>query len=206
MGALPVTIWSDYTCPFCYVGLARAEWLERRFGARIEWLPFFLHPEYPDEGLPRTELEQRYGPGIHEHTRRLVEAAGLTYNPSPKLPNTLRAHQVTEFARDAGLHDPVHSRLMHAYWSEGADLGDDEMLLDLAVDAGLERAETAAVLADGRYADRVAVSTQEANRIGVNAVPAFVLDRRLLVLGAQPEEFFEQAVAQLAETEEGDAP
>jgi predicted DsbA family dithiol-disulfide isomerase len=131
----------------------------------------------------------------------MVEAAGLTYDPSPKLPNTRRALEVTEAARDAGIHDPVHTRLMHAYWSEGRDLGDTEVLLDLVAEAGLDRDVAAQALADGRYSDRVVASTQEANRIGINAIPAFVLDSRLLVLGAQPEELFEQAVAQLAEPE-----
>src|SRR5262245_53752643 len=134
MNVLPVTIWSDYTCPFCYVGLARAEWLEQRFGARVDWLPFFLHPEYPEEGLPRSDLERRYGAGVHEHTQRMVEAAGLTYNPSPKLPNTRKALEVTEAARDAGVHDPVHTRLMHAYWSEAQDLGETEVVLDLVAE------------------------------------------------------------------------
>ena len=134
----------------------------------------------------------------------MVEAAGLTYNPSQKLPNTRQALEVTEAAREAGLHDPVHTRLMHAYWSEGKDLGDTEVLLDLVADAGLDRDVAVEALADGRYSDRVVASTQEANRIGINAIPAFVLDRRLLVLGAQPQELFEQAVAQLKESAEPD--
>ena len=121
----------------------------------------------------------------------------MTYGPSPKLPNTLHALQVTELARDRDLHGPVHTRLMHAYWSEGADLGDDEVLLALVAGVGLDRDEAAETIAEGSYGDRVAASTQEANRIGINAIPAFVLGRRLLVLGAQPEELFEQAVAQL---------
>ncbi len=123
----------------------------------------------------------------------------MTYDPSSRLPNTLHALQVTELARDRDLHEPVHTRLMHAYWSEGKDLGDDEVLLDLVAEAGLDRDEAAAVIADGDYADRISASTQEANRAGINAIPAFVLDRRLLVLGAQPEELFEQAVEQLRE-------
>jgi predicted DsbA family dithiol-disulfide isomerase len=132
----------------------------------------------------------------------MVESAGLTFAPSPKLPNTLHALQVTELARDRDLHEPVHTRLMHAYWSEEADLGNDEVLLDLVVEAGLDRDEAAAAIADGRYADRVTQSTQDANRLGINAIPAFVLDRRLLVLGAQPEQVFEQAVAQLPDGEQ----
>jgi predicted DsbA family dithiol-disulfide isomerase len=104
---------------------------------------------------------------------------------------------VTELARDRDLHGPVHTRLMHAYWSEGRDLGDDDVLLELVTEAGLDRDEAAETLADGSYVDRVTASTQEANRIGINAIPAFVLGRRLLVLGAQPEAVFEQAVEQL---------
>jgi predicted DsbA family dithiol-disulfide isomerase len=106
---------------------------------------------------------------------------------------------VTELARDRDLHEPVHTRLMHAYWSERADLGDDDVLLDLVSEAGLDREAAGAVIAEGDYADRVVASTQEANRLGINAIPAFVLDRRLLVLGAQPEEAFERAVTHLGE-------
>jgi predicted DsbA family dithiol-disulfide isomerase len=104
---------------------------------------------------------------------------------------------VTELARDRDLHDPVHTRLMHAYWSGGRDLGNDDVLLELVTEAGLDRDEAAETLAEGRYVDRVTASTHEANRIGINAIPAFVLGRRLLVLGAQPEAVFEQAVEQL---------
>jgi predicted DsbA family dithiol-disulfide isomerase len=73
------------------------------------------------------------------------------------------------------------------------------VLLDLVAEAGLDRDEAAEVVAEGRYSDRVVASTQDANRLGINAIPAFVLDRRLLVLGAQPEDAFAQAVAQLRE-------
>jgi predicted DsbA family dithiol-disulfide isomerase len=93
---------------------------------------------------------------------------------------------------------------MHAYWSQGQNLGDDDVLLDLVAEAGLDRDEAAAVIAGGRYSDEVVASTREANRLGINAIPAFVLDRRLLVLGAQPEELFEQAVRQLREEEPTD--
>lgn len=147
--------------------------------------------------MPRAELERRYGPGVHGHTQRVIEAAGLTFNPPATMPNTLHALQVTELARDRDLHEPVHTRLMHAYWSEGADLGDDEVLLDLVAEAGLDRAEAEAVIAEGRYSDRVAASTQEATRHGIHAIPAFVLGGRLLVMGAQPEDVFAQAVEQL---------
>ena len=89
---------------------------------------------------------------------------------------------------------------MHAYWSEGADIGDDDVLLDLVTEAGLAREDAEAALANGIYVDRVLASTRRAHAHGINAIPAFVLDDRLLVMGAQPHAVFERALAML-ETE-----
>jgi predicted DsbA family dithiol-disulfide isomerase len=185
------------------VALERAAWLEREHGASVEWLPFDLHPEYPDEGIPRSELHRRYPEDVHERTRQMVEAAGLEYNPPPDVvPRSREALEVTELARDRGLHEQVHMRLMHAYWSEGRNIGDRETLLGLVAEAGLDRAEAAAALDEGTYSDRVDASTYEAQRNGINAIPAFVLDRRLLLLGAQPHEIFERAVEQVGAADE----
>jgi predicted DsbA family dithiol-disulfide isomerase len=170
----------------------------------VEWLPFDLHPEYPAGGIPRAEHEARYPEDAHRHVRAMIEDAGFRFAPAEDVvPNSQKALQVTELARDRGLHEPVHSRLMRAYWSEGADIGDEAILLALVSEAGLDGDEAAEGLAEGRFAERVQASTREANLHGINAIPAFVLDRRLLVLGAQPEELFEQAVSQLS-SEEGE--
>ena len=170
----------------------------------MTWLPFDLHPEYPPGGLPREQLHARYGDAFHERLKRSFEAAGLVYNPPPDVvPNTIRALSLTEMARDRGLHRPVHDRLMHAYWEEARNLGDPEVLREVAVEVGLAEAEVAAAMVDGGLADRVHASTAQAQSIGVTGVPAFVLDNRLLVLGAQPRRVFEQALAQLREQDDG---
>jgi predicted DsbA family dithiol-disulfide isomerase len=164
----------------------------------VDWLPFDLHPEYPPEGIPRAELHARYGEEFQARVREMVEGAGYQYNPPPKVvPNSQKALQVTELARDSGLHEAVHSRLMRAYWCEAADIGNEELLLGLVAEAGLDPGEAREALADGRYVARVEASTQAANRHGIHAIPAFVLGERLLVLGAQPEESFERAVEEL---------
>ena len=169
----------------------------------MQWLPFDLHPEYPREGIPRAELHARYGEGFQQRVRELIEQAGLLYRPPPDVvPNSRAALELTELARDAGLHEQVHERLMRAYWSEAADIGDEETLLALVAEAGVDRDEARAALAERRYAERVDASTAEAHRHGINAIPAFVLDRRLLLLGAQPHEVFEHALAELEEREE----
>ncbi len=173
--------------------------MERRFGARIEWLPFDLHPEYPPEGISRAELNARYGDEHRANVRRMVEECGYTYNPPAEVvPNSRKALAVTELARDLGLHEAVHTRLMDAYWAEAQNIGDEDTLLSLVAEAGLDRAEAAEAIADGRYLARIAGSTREANQLGINAIPSFVLANRLLLVGAHPESVFERAFEQLA--------
>jgi predicted DsbA family dithiol-disulfide isomerase len=162
-------------------------------------MPFDLHPEYPAAGLPRAQLLARYGgDAMTERMRRFFADRGLDYNPHPEVvPRSLDALRLTELARDLGRHAEMHDRLMDAYWAEAQDIGDHDVLRAEAASVGLPADEVEEVLAGDRYRDRIEASTREAVSVGANAVPAFVLDRRLLVLGAQPDEVFEHAFAQL---------
>ena len=124
--------------------------------------------------------------------------AGLEYDRSDTVPNTKLALRLTELARERGLHAAFHDRLMDAYWSEATNLGDPDELRRLAGDVGLDAAEVERVIADpSAFLDVVEGSTRQAQSIGINAIPAFLLDRRLIVLGAQPVEVFRQAFDQL---------
>ena len=162
------------------------------------WLPFNLHPEYPPEGLPRERLLARYGPGMTDRVRSFFAERGLDYNPNPDVvPNSMHALQLTELGRDLGRPRMVHDRFMDAYWSEAQDIGQIDVLRRLAAEVELPADDVEDVLAGDRYRERIEASTRQAISIGANAVPAFLLDRRLLVLGAQSEELFEQAFAQL---------
>ena len=170
----------------------------------MTWLPFDLPPEYPPDGLPRELLLARYGEDGIDRVRAMFEARGLDYAPHPDVvPNTKAALRLGELAREHGLHGAFHDRLMDAYWQESRNIGDPDELEALGVEAGLGRDDVRDVLASDRYLDPVEAWTAQAVSAGVTGVPAFVLDRRLLVLGAQPEELFEQAFAQLAATAGG---
>jgi predicted DsbA family dithiol-disulfide isomerase len=164
----------------------------------VTWLPFDLHPEYPEAGLPRELLLARYGESGIARVRGMFEANGLAYNPHPEVvPNTMRALRVTELARERGLHQEVHDRLMAAYWEEGRDIGNTDELRSLAVEAGLDGSDVEELLAGDALRDRIHASTAQAQSLGITGIPAFVLDDRLLVLGAQPREVFERAFEQL---------
>lgn len=163
----------------------------------MTWLPFDLHPEYPREGIPRSQLHARYGEAFHDRLRQRFAEQGLVYNPPPEVvPNTMQALRVTELARERGLHARVHDRLMDAYWAEARNIGNPDELTALAVEAGLDQADVRAVIEGDAYRDVVAGLTAQAVSIGITGVPAFLLDRRLLVLGAQPRAVFEQALSE----------
>ncbi len=163
----------------------------------MTWLPFDLHPEYPDEGLPRERLLARYGDAFQERLRGRFAEEGLAYSPNPDVvPRSLTALRLTELARDLGRHEELHDRLMDAYWADGADLGDPVGLRRLAHDLPADEVER--VLTTDAYRDRVHASTAQAQAAGIDGIPAWVIDGRLLVPGAQPREVFERAFAQLA--------
>jgi predicted DsbA family dithiol-disulfide isomerase len=147
--------------------------------------------------MPRAELRRRYGEGVDDHLREFFARHGLDFHPPEAMPNSRVALRLTELARERGLHEPMHDRLMEALWSEGRDLGDADVLHALAAEVGLDAAEVDDVLGSDAYLDRVLASTAEAQSAGIHAIPAFVLGGRLLVLGAQPRAVFERAVAQL---------
>jgi predicted DsbA family dithiol-disulfide isomerase len=174
-----------------------AEWLRSRFGAEITWLPFDLHPEYPPEGISRERFRAQRGYDPGEGLADRFAAAGLAFTAPEIVPNSMSALRVTELARDRELHEPVHDRLMEAYWGEGRNIGDPDVLRPLAVEAGLDAAEVDDVLAGDAYLKRVQASTAQAQSLGIDGIPGFVLDERLLVLGAHPPAVFEQAFARL---------
>jgi predicted DsbA family dithiol-disulfide isomerase len=203
---MAVMIWSDFVCPFCNVARERAEFLRREAGARVEWLPFDLHPEYPPEGIPRAELARRYGEHFSDAVRRMNEEAGLVYNPHPeRVPNTRRALELAEWARARGSYDDLHERIMDAYWSEGRDITGWDVLAPIVAEAGLDADEARAEVDAGAFRAPVDASTRVAQEHGIAAVPAFVLDGRLLVSGAQPHDVLRAALAKVSEMREAAA-
>lgn len=111
------------------------------------------------------------------------------------MPNSHAALRLTELARVQGKHTATHDRLMLAYWEKGLNIGDLAVLRTLAAELELEEAEAA--ISGDRGAAEIAWATAQAQQIGINAIPAFLLDRHLIVLGAQPVEAFERAFEQL---------
>lgn len=177
-------------------------WLRRQLGAEVEWLPYDLHPEYPPEGIARAELVARYGDHFHDAIRAMAEAAGLPFNPHPdRVPNTRGALELAEWARTQGseAHGRLHDRLMDAYWREGRDIGAREELAACVADVGLDPAGAMSAVESERFREVVDGWTTWAQVRGIDAIPAFVFDSRILVSGAVPHEVLERAARRARE-------
>lgn len=206
-----VEIWSDIACPWCYVGKARFEKalaaFPHRDGVEVVHRSFELDPGRAkgDTGQVLPMLMNKYGmteEQAREGERRLGEnaaAEGLDYRTEGRdHGSTFDMHRVLHLAKERGRQDELIGLLYRANFAEERSVfADDERLVELAVEAGLDEAEVRAVLADpGRYADDVRADEREAAELGANGVPFFVLDRTYGVSGAQPAEVFTQALEQ----------
>jgi predicted DsbA family dithiol-disulfide isomerase len=128
----------------------------------------------------------------------MFEEAGLPHAERLDLvPNSRRALVLSELARDRGVMASLHPRLFDAYWARGLDIGSEAVLLEEGRAAGLSEEEMAGAFEDPSYTERVQAATEEAIELGVSGVPAWVIDQRVLVPGAQPHEVFAQVMERL---------
>jgi predicted DsbA family dithiol-disulfide isomerase len=203
-----IDAFADLACPWCYIGRAR---LRRVLGERpdldvtVHWRPFQLQPGLPPEGMPwRAFAERKFGgweraQTIFDHVTRLGAEEGLTFDfdAMPKAPNTAAAHRLLLWAGDTAGNtaaDALADALFRAYFAEGADVTDPAVLAARAEAVGLAGDEAQAVLVGDRYADAVAESQREAQALGVQAVPYYVLSPAHAIPGAQPAEVMRLAL------------
>ena len=218
MKKMRIDVWSDIACPWCYVGKRRLEAALARFPHRnaidVVWRAFELDPTAPrvrDPNISYAErLAKKYGTSETEAEgmiRRMTDVAaadGLDFHFEKIRPgNTFDAHRVLHLAAERGVQDAVKERLLRGYMTEGEAIGEPEVLVRLAGEAGLDPAEVRATLASEAYTREVRAEEDEARAIGIQGVPFFVFGGRYGVSGAQPAEAMlgalEQAWAETAE-------
>ena len=202
-----IAVFSDVICPWCFVGKRRLERALRETGttASIKWLPFELNPDMPPEGMTRAEYRARkFG---EERARALdasmaevgrEEGIAFAFDRMARTPNTRKAHALIAYAARNGGADALVEALFRAYFEEGRDIGDDEVLADVAAEQGMLREAALAALADPELQAEVLQLEGEAARLGVSGVPFFVVDRRYTISGAQPAQTWVEALRQRA--------
>ncbi|MFX1307396.1 MAG: DsbA family protein [Promethearchaeota archaeon] len=192
---LKVIAYSDYICPFCYIGYHRIEQLKKEYNLEVEWKPFEIHPETPKVGASIEELPfpKGYLEMAFANVKRLADKDGLTLKFSEKLPNSRLALYISEFARKNGKFEEFHKLVLEAYWLEGKDIGDKSLLLDIAESVGLNKDEIEDYLNTDEPFKILQKTLKELREYGINGVPTFNIEERLIV-GAQPYEVFKKVI------------
>ena len=210
---LQVDVVSDVVCPWCYIGKRRLEAALAKLRAaepdllvEVRWHPFQLNPDLPREGTGRRAyLEAKFGgPERAQQIYARVTAAGRTvdipfaFDAIEKQPNTLDAHRLIAWAqgRPEGDADALVEALFRAYFVEGRFVGDREVLVQLAADAGFDADDARAMFASGALDAEVSGADRRARELGVGGVPFFIFNGKTAVSGAQEPDTLLDAIAQ----------
>lgn len=211
-----IEVWSDYVCPFCYIGKRQLEKAisESGYAEQIEvtYKSFLLDPTTPEsaEGSVYESLSKKFGSSIEEVKKMTAGVAaranevGLNYNfDEMKAANTVKAHLLTKWveAKDKQLGAKFTERLLQAYFLEGKAIGKVDELLLLVEELGLNVEEARSVIENRQYMADVDQDIYEAQQIGVRGVPFFVFNNKLGISGAQPQGLFEQTIEKAAQDE-----
>ena len=197
---LTVEVASDVICPWCYIGKRRLEKaissLAGEVAVEIRWLPFQLNPDMPEGGMPRADY-RRAKFGSVERGRELdarvaaegrKEGIAFAFERMQRTPNTVRAHQLIEVAQKAGTGEAVVDALFRAYFEDARDIGDAAVLDEIAKRCGVAGWPQAA------DQSKVAALEGDVRELGIQAVPTFILDRKVGVSGAQAPEALAEAM------------
>jgi predicted DsbA family dithiol-disulfide isomerase len=196
-----IEVWADVVCPWCWIGETRLyHALEQRpdVQAEVVWRPFQLQPDLPPEGTPWDEVVRTKfgGPerarAMFQHVANAGAADGLEFDFEriAAHPNTRDAHRLVLLAQEAGIGREMAEALFRANFQEGRDIGKTGVLADVAAQVGLDRDRVARFLGGDQLGRVVDESQAEAQSLGVNGVPFFVIDGKYAFSGAQPLETF----------------
>ena len=206
---LRIDIVSDVVCPWCYIGKRRLERALAEAGldaVEIGWRPFQLNPDMPDEGMERLAyLKMKFGgDGSGGAMYDAIKAAGseeriaFDFSGIEQQPNTVKAHRLIHYGGEQGCQDAVVEALFTAYFTAGQNIGETDVLVAVAAEAGLDVDATRAYLDSDDDADRIRAEDRVARQMGIQGVPCFIINRRYTVSGAQDPSVFLQVFEQIA--------
>ncbi|MFT4415909.1 DsbA family oxidoreductase [Fredinandcohnia humi] len=216
---MKIEVWSDFVCPFCYIGKRRLEEALAQFPNRdqveVEFKSFELDPNaqlYSGKSIHEA-LASKYNVSVEEAKQmngsvgQQAETVGLHFNFEDMKPtNTFDAHRLAKYAETVGKEKEITEKLLHSYFVESKLISDQETLTEIAVSLGLDRNEVVQVLEDKtKFSNDVRIDEAFAQQIGVRGVPFFVINQKYSISGAQPTSTFLGALQQVWK-EENPAP
>lgn len=204
-----IEVWADIVCPWCFIGKRRLQLAQVAAGiyTSVRHRAFQLDPSAVNQGRRVVDvLAEKYrvstaqAEEMMDNVTEVAASVGLTYRMDECLSgNTKDAHRLLLWAQEHGDAQTLVENLYTAYFTEGRPVFTVDELIPIAADSGFDAGQARAVLATTSYADDVAADQRLAGELGATGVPFFVLEGRLGIAGAQPQEVFEQALRQVSQ-------
>ena len=211
MKKIQIDIVSDIACPWCAIGYARLEramaQLASEYEFTVQWHAFELNPDHSGEGQPilpalakkygRSEAEMRANQG---HMMTIAQDLGLNFDHIQQrlTCNTFDAHRLVKWAGEQGLQTALKQALFEVYFGQALDVTDHKVLLSCVADIGLDSAVAKQILASDQYADAVRADEARYRQAGVTSVPAFIINKKYLISGAQEPAAWLQTLQQIS--------
>lgn len=165
--------------------------MKKEYAIDDKWVSFELHPETPPSGMLLSERFRGHDlSSFYNQLRARGKEVGVVFGDVTVLSNSRLALMASEFARDKGRYESFHENMFHAYFSEGLDIGNQDIIAAVAKKSGLDEKETLLTIRDGRYASRLVAARKEGQLIGLTGVPLFIIENKYQIVGAQPIETF----------------
>ena len=212
---LTIDVVSDVVCPWCFLGKRRLDSAIHAAsdGAPIvvRWRPFQLDPTIPAGGMDRrTHIMAKFKDetrlaAVHDRLTEMGKAVGIDYafDRIERAPNTLDAHRLIRWAAVGDQQDAVVERLFRLYFEEGRDIGDRQVLIEVARQCGMDAERIGKQLDDGDDTDAVQAEIAQAQAVGVSGVPFFIFASRFGVPGAQDTDVLAKAISQARAAQSG---
>ncbi|MGH7863643.1 MAG: DsbA family oxidoreductase [Candidatus Binataceae bacterium] len=193
--ALKIQMFSDFICPFCYIGFEVMKGLQPEFGFELQWRGYQIHPEWPAEGIPAQKVREGSSADVRRSAwariSAMADAIGLTMRPPSVLCNSRTALMAAEYAREAGKSAQFEARVYRAYFQDLEDIGDVGVVTRLAQESGIDSGGLDTALKSGKYEMKLKNNALVANRRGVSGVPTFFIGEYPIV-GAQSTDVMRQ--------------
>ena len=197
MEPLKLTIYSDYVCPWCYVGQGVVEKLEQNFTLDITWRPYYLRPDTPPEGMELPPHVKARMAQTNSKLKQMADDVGLPMVFPDRLPNTRLAHEATEYANRKGKGLEFHRAVFDRYYGRGEDISQWNVLMTVASEIGLDGADMRREVESGKFSEVVGIHLEEARELGIEAVPTYILNDEYAVVGAHPYEHFVKSLEEI---------
>jgi len=210
---LKIDIVSDVVCPWCAIGYKKLSEamnkLDDEISFEVNWKPYELHPEIPREGFDKKEYYKiKFGEssGASDKFNFISEEGkkvGLEFNfkKSKNLPNTFLAHRLLWLCRSKDMQDVIAEALFHAYFTDGRDVGNEDELIEISSENGLNKQEIKEFFQTNIGHKEVLREENRAREMNIFSVPTYIFNKKYLLVGGQESDTFEAYMKKVIEVE-----